>query len=121
MKKPRTKKEKKINTIEDRAYSSVHSIVSFVGSFAYIIVDVVCRKCFEQPEMQKNIASLMLAVLLLISVVISRVWNNKLRKSAETDYKGMKKVCSVLERYARGIGYSSHILLAITLIVSVVI
>ena len=121
MKSQEQRKEKKINVIEDRAYSSVHSIVSFVISFAYIIVDVVCIKCFENPETQKNIASLMLAILLLISVVISHIWIRNLRRNAETDYKRMNKICSVLKRYARGVGYASHILLAITLIVSVIV
>lgn len=94
--KTRTKKDKKINAIEDRAYSSVHSIISFVVSFAYIIVDVVCTKGFEKTKIQKDIASLMLAVLLLASVVISSIWICKLRKSAETDYKRMKKTVSFL-------------------------
>ena len=115
----RTKKEAKENNIKNRAYSSLFSIVSFIVSFVYILVDVICGVFFDAISEKYNIPAIASLVILVIAAITCHISVKKLRNGIESDYKKMRKLCNVLESYAQEVGYLSYILLGATLLVAV--
>ena len=115
----RTKKETRINNIENRAYSSLFSIVSFIASFAYVLADVICGLSFTDTADMNNVSAIISLVVLVISAITCCICVKKLHNSAECDYPKMRRICNTLENYAKEIAYLSYMLLAATLLVDV--
>lgn len=103
--------KKKLNNRKNDAYSSYYSIVSFLGSLAYLIADIF---------VDDFAAAISAFVLLAISILACEIGIARLRRGLERNDPNAKKWKDQLSKIAQGVSYLSYPLLAFTLVFAMI-
>ena len=99
--------KKKLNNRKNVAYSSYYTIVSFLISLAYLVVDIYID----------DLAAALLALgFLVVSIFACEIGIAKIRKGLEENSPNARKLKEKLANAAERIGYLSYLLLAASLI-----
>lgn len=115
----KAKRQSKMNTKKDKAYASLFTLVGFVGSIVYMIIEVIYKRFFV-PSDQFNIPAIITFVIFIPVFIFLYFYLKKLRKGIEDGRPEIKKICDGIEKLAQESGYFSHILFVFTLFVAIV-
>ena len=115
----KAKRQSKMNTKKDKAYSSLFTLVGFVGSIVYIIIEVIYKHFFVVSDQFNVPASITLAIFIPVVIFLS-FYLKKLHKGIKDGRPEIKKICDRIEKLAQESGYLSFILFVFTLFVAIV-
>lgn len=107
-----TKSERKQNRRKNEAYSSFYSVLSFLCSLVYLIVDIVS---------ESDLFSAVFAfVLLILSFILCEIIIRKLRMGIEQKNIKIMQRKDRLIKAAQTVGCLSYPLIAVTLLIAII-
>lgn len=107
-----TKSERRKNRERNKAYSSFYSVLSFLCSFVYLIVDVISKS--------SRFSAIFAFALLILSFILCEITIRKLRIGIEQKNMKIMRWNNKLIQAAQTVGYLSYPLLTITLLVAII-